>query len=238
MKKIFSKQNLNIYAIFLAAVLVAPVFGGEPSHTHEQLAVQVKQHLSQRLSEYSSANSNVNIEVVPIDNRIKLADCGGPYQFHVKDESLAQSYVNVRVSCPTNEWYLFTSAKLTKTRSVLVTAEMMSPGTLLTAQNMTVAQIEENRLRSTVFESPETLIGARIKRRVRPGQPIQANMLCFICKGDRITIVARGDGMMVKTAGIAMQDGVIGDAIRVQNASSQKSLVAKVAGTQEVVVHL
>ena len=78
----------------------------------------------------------------------------------------------------------------------------------------------------------------RLKYRVREGQPVQSNMLCFVCKGDRITISARAAGMAVKTSGIAQQDGVIGDTIRVENSNSRKTVVAEVASTQEVVVNL
>ena len=77
-----------------------------------------------------------------------------------------------------------------------------------------------------------------MKRRATNGQPVQANMLCFICKGDRITITAEVAGMRVKTAGIAQQDGVVGDSIKVINASSQKAVVARVASSEEVVIHL
>jgi len=42
----------------------------------------------------------------------------------------------------------------------------------------------------------------------------------------------------VKTAGIAEQDGVIGDTIRVTNTSSQNTVIAEVASAKEVVVHL
>ena len=77
-----------------------------------------------------------------------------------------------------------------------------------------------------------------MKRRVTDGQAIQSNMLCFVCKGDRITITAEIAGMEVKTAGIAQQDGVVGDNIKVINSSSQKAVIARVASPEEVVIHL
>jgi flagella basal body P-ring formation protein FlgA len=44
--------------------------------------------------------------------------------------------------------------------------------------------------------------------------------------------------MEVKTAGIAQQDGVVGDNIKVINATSQKPVIARVASSEEVVIHL
>ena len=63
-------------------------------------------------------------------------------------------------------------------------------------------------------------------------------MLCFVCKGDRITISAEVGKMKVKTAGIAQQDGVVGDNIQVLNASSKKTVIARVASVERVVIQL
>ena len=157
---------------------------------------------------------------------------------HASDESLNQSYVSVRVSCTNNDWYLFTSAQVTRTKEIVVTSGAVSPGTVLSASNLTLASVDIKRLRYSAFTDVDALIGARMKRRNVDGQAVQSNMLCFVCKGDRITIRASLGGMAVKTSGIAQQDGVIGDTIKVLNASSQKPVIAEVASAQEVVVHL
>ena len=115
---------------------------------------------------------------------------------------------------------------------------MISPDTVLSASHLSLAEVDIKQLRHTPFTSLEDVVGARLKYRVREGQPVQANMLCFICKGDRITISANAGAMKVKTSGIARQDGVIGDTIEVVNSSSNKSVIAEVASTQEVVVNL
>ncbi|MGK0501369.1 MAG: flagella basal body P-ring formation protein FlgA, partial [Alteromonadaceae bacterium] len=121
---------------------------------------------------------------------------------------------------------------------IVVTSGAVSPGTVLSASNLTLASVDIKRLRYSAFTDVDALIGARMKRRIVDGQAVQSNMLCFVCKGDRITIRASLGGMAVKTSGIAQQDGVIGDTIKVLNASSQKPVIAEVASAQEVVVHL
>ncbi|WP_252736090.1 flagellar basal body P-ring formation chaperone FlgA [Aestuariibacter sp. A3R04] len=183
-------------------------------------------------------DENLQVEIVPIDDRIQIPSCPVGFQYHADPSSLSQSYVSVRVSCGNNDWYLFTNARVSRTRTVVVTSGMISPGTVLSAENLSFADVDVNMLRHTSFDDMTQLIGARVKRRIRNGQPIQSNMLCFVCKGDRITILAQAGGMRVKTAGIAKQDGVIGDNIQVVNASSNKTLIAEVANTQTVVVNL
>lgn len=181
---------------------------------------------------------NIVVDVNQIDSRIVIPECTGGYSFHSAPESLASSYLTVRVSCNSNDWFLFASAKVTKTQTIVVTSSTISPDTVLSAQNLSLAEVDVNRLRHTPYTTIESLVGARLKYRVRPGQPVQSNMLCFVCKGDRITISAVAGTMRVKTSGIAEQDGVIGDTIKVTNTNSQKGIIAQVASTEEVIVNL
>ncbi len=61
-------------------------------------------------------------------------------------------------------------------------------------------------------------------------------MLCFVCKGDRVTIAAVSGGLSIKVYGIAEEDGVLGDTIQVRNISSDRMVYAKIASTSEVQV--
>ncbi|QDG37662.1 flagellar basal body P-ring formation protein FlgA [Alteromonas mediterranea] len=204
---------------------------------HVRVEEGAKQYLLTQLTD-NAQDTSIDVAIVKIDDRINIPDCPTGFQYNASQEALSQSYISVRVSCQNNEWYLFTSGQVTRTKEIVVTQGAVSPGTVLTSSNLTLAKVDVRRLRHTAFTDLEALIGARMKRRVTNGQAIQSNMLCFVCKGDRITITAEVAGMEVKTAGIAQQDGVVGDNIKVLNASSRKAVIAKVASPEEVVIHL
>ena len=204
---------------------------------HKQVEEGAKQYLINQLAD-NTQDTSIDVYIVKIDDRINIPDCPTGFEYNASQEALSQSYISVRVSCRNNEWYLFTSGQVTRTKEIVVTQGAISPGTVLTSSNLSLAKVDVRRLRHTAFTELEALIGARIKRRVTDGQAIQSNMLCFVCKGDRITITAEVAGMEVKTAGIAQQDGVVGDNIKVINASSQKAVIARVASPEEVVIHL
>ena len=204
---------------------------------HVRVEEGAKQYLLSQLTD-NAQDTSIDVAIVKIDDRINIPDCPTGFQYNASQEALSQSYISVRVSCQNNEWYLFTSGQVTRTKEIVVTQGAVSPGTVLTSSNLTLAKVDVRRLRHTAFTDLEALIGARMKRRVTNGQAIQSNMLCFVCKGDRITITAEVAGMEVKTAGIAQQDGVVGDNINVLNASSRKAVIARVASPEEVVIHL
>lgn len=204
---------------------------------HEKVEQGAKQFLLSQLS-VTNDDTDIDVDVVSIDERINIPECPTGFQYNASEEALSQSYISVRVSCGDNDWYLFTSGQVTRTKEIVVTQGAISPGTVLTSTNLSLAKVDVRRLRYTAFTDISDLIGARMKRRITDGQAIQSNMLCFVCKGDRITITAEISGMEVKTAGIAQQDGVVGDNIKVINASSQKAVIARVASPEEVVIHL
>ncbi|AGQ00871.1 flagellar basal body P-ring formation chaperone FlgA [Alteromonas mediterranea] len=189
---------------------------------HVRVEEGAKQYLLSQLTD-NAQDTSIDVAIVKIDDRINIPDCPTGFQYNASQEALSQSYISVRVSCQNNEWYLFTSGQVTRTKEIVVTQGAVSPGTVLTSSNLTLAKVDVRRLRHTAFTDLEALIGARMKRRVTNGQAIQSNMLCFVCKGDRITITAEVAGMEVKTAGIAQQDGVVGDNIKVLNASSSRA---------------
>lgn len=227
------RKYLPLFVLFL--LLTPPT--SLATTLHDKIEQGAKAYLLSTLTT-DSDDTNIDISVVKVDDRIKIPACPSGFQYHASEEALKQSYISVRVSCNTNDWYVFTSAQVNRTKEIVVTAGAVSPGTVLTSANLTLADVDIRRLRHTAFTDLDTLIGARMKRRVVDGQAIQSNMLCFVCKGDRITIKASVGTMAVKTAGIAQQDGVIGDTIRVTNSSTQNTVVAEVASAKEVVVHL
>jgi len=227
--------RMPFFTATLSALFAFPSYA---ESMHDEVHRGVHDYLLSMLDIDDDVDTNIDVSVVKIDDRINIPECNTGFQFNASQESLRQSYISVRVSCDNNDWYLFTSAQVNRTKKIVVTSGAVSPGTVLTATNLTFAEVDIRRLRHTAFTDIDTLIGARMKRRIVDGQAIQSNMLCFVCKGDRITITASLSGMAVKTSGIAQQDGVVGDTIKVQNASSQKMIIAEVASAQEVVVHL
>lgn len=203
---------------------------------HLSIQHQAELYVQQRA--FIDEDADVNIKAAEIDGRIHIPVCKSPFQFEASDSSLKQSNVSVKVTCPNTNWYLFTSVQVEQTKPVVVTSETMSPGSLLTEKNLYIADIPINRLRGSTYSDKQYLLGARLKRRVRPGQIINNGMLCFVCKGDKVTIMAVSSGLSLKVSGIAQQDGNLGDTIRVQNTASRKMVSATVSSTSEVSIHI
>jgi flagella basal body P-ring formation protein FlgA len=181
---------------------------------------------------------DLRIAVRDVDKRIDIPYCDTPYNFETNAPPTQQSNVSVKVTCNNTDWYLFMHASVNIVQEVVVTNDNLSPGTLLSKRNLKVIEVDKNKLRGSTFTSIDEVTGARIKRRVRAGNIIDDRMLCFICKGDRVTIAALTSGLSITVYGVAQEDGVLGDTIQVRNISSDKMVYAKIASTSQVEISI
>jgi flagella basal body P-ring formation protein FlgA len=204
----------------------------ENNLTKQRLISQAEQFVLDQLDPHSI--KTIDVVATPIDKRVDVPACNSDLTFSSSPEALSQSNVMVKAQCSDNDWYIFMVVKAIETQSVVVISSAVSPGTLLTADNIRVVNMNKKLLRSSTFADIEDVVGARIKRRVTAGNPVNPNNLCFVCKGDSVTISAGNPSMRVKTSGVALEDGRMGETIQVKNRRSNKKIYAQVAGTGRV----
>ncbi|MDF2178331.1 flagellar basal body P-ring formation chaperone FlgA [Aliiglaciecola sp. CAU 1673] len=205
---------------------------------HSQVEAAAIQHVATALNVEVQGDPNVDITMSPLDERIQVPHCSVPLNAETDSNSLSQANVTVRVFCPSSNWFLYVMVKVTHLQDVVVVKTAISPGTMLDSSNLEVVKLEKSQLRSTTFSSEDEVLGARSKRRLRPGQPVEPSQLCFVCKGDSIVIHADMGGLRIKASGIAQQDGNLGDTIMVKNQSSNKIIDAKVTSPNQVSVRI
>ncbi|MFT6031123.1 MAG: flagella basal body P-ring formation protein FlgA [Oleiphilaceae bacterium] len=169
-----------------------------------------------------------------MDQRVQIPECTSTLTFSSSPEALSQSNVSVKAQCNNNDWYMFMVVKATEMQPVVVISSAVSPGTLLTEDNIHIINMDKKRLRRSTFADIEDVVGARIKRRVSAGRPVDPNNLCYVCKGDSVTISAGNPSMRVKTSGVALEDGRMGETIQVKNRRSNKKIHARVSSTGQV----
>jgi flagella basal body P-ring formation protein FlgA len=187
----------------------------------------------------SDTNNDIQVKVRNIDKRIVVPRCASGFNFELGSDIFQQTNQSIKVSCIDKpSWYLFVHASVAVMQDVVVSRDNLSPGSLLSKRNLEVISIDKNRLKGSVFSDIAQVAGARIKRRMRSGNIIDDRMLCFVCKGDRVSIAASRGGLSVKVFGVAEQDGVLGDTIQVRNISSDKLVYGRVTSTSEVQVSI
>jgi flagella basal body P-ring formation protein FlgA len=91
--------------------------------------------------------------------------------------------------------------------------------------------LDTGRLTAGFLTDINKAVGLQAVNFLRPGTVLNSFSLrqpALIKRGSTVNILARAGGLEVSTVGIAMQDGILGQIIRVQNANSRRFLSAKV----------
>lgn len=208
----------------------------EQSTVHERIRMVAEDFVKTRISAGDDQNISTEVKAAAVDQRIRIAPCETPFEASASDNSLTQRNVTVRVSCPSSNWFLYVMVNVQQMQKVVVAKQAVSPGELLSENQLEVVNLDVNQLRGSTYSTIGSLAGARSKRRLRAGQPIEPSLLCYVCKGDSVVITANVSGLQIKASGVAEQDGNIGDTIRIENTASRRQIDATVISASEVAV--
>ena len=126
-------------------------------------------------------------------------------------------------------------------QEVVVAARMLPGKTLLQLGDLKKIRLETGRLPNGFLLDSSKALGQQLQRPLRSGEVLMDSMLLqplAMRRGAAITIQVRQGEMLVSAAGEALQDGSIGQRIRVQNFVSKRIVTAKVIDEATVEVAL
>jgi len=130
--------------------------------------------------------------------------------------------------------------RLAWTQPALVLTRSLRRGDVIRESDVMVRQIRVNR--PGVFASRVSDVAGRsITRNLSQGEPLPLNFVIntpIIERGGSVTILVRSGGFVVRARGEALENGALGDAIRVRNVSSRTVVTAVVVTDDTVEVKM
>ncbi|RMF95763.1 MAG: flagella basal body P-ring formation protein FlgA [Gammaproteobacteria bacterium] len=191
---------------------------------------------------WSADGARVDAVADELDPRLRLADCGGPLAVKLPFAKQRSTRVTAEVSCPgPQRWKLYVPVRLAVFRPVVVAARALPRDSLLTADDISLAEQDIGRLDYGYLGRLEDAIGQRLRRPLAAGEPVTPGNLetpPLVRRGQRVTLEARNGGLTVRTAGIALGEGIRGQVIDVKNLSSGRAVQAIVRSAQSAEVLL
>lgn len=195
-----------------------------------------KKHIENNVS--LPDQGKLNVEVSEIDPRISLQPCLTPLTANIPENHNGRN-VNVKIVCSDEDsWYLYIPVRIQTIVPVLVTRMRINKGTLLNQSNIEIIFKDSVQIRGTVITDPNLVTGARIKRNLSQGSVITDKNTCFVCKDEPVNIIAKADNFEIKSSGIALNDGGLGEIISVRNKQSGRIVQGQVSAINEVVINL
>ncbi|WP_243454196.1 flagellar basal body P-ring formation chaperone FlgA [Oceanisphaera pacifica] len=184
-------------------------------------------------------DDKLEVNAASIDTRVQLTECVGKLTADIRGSGDIKRNTHVYLQChETPGWDLFVPVRVRTLKPVVTARDPIARNTLLQAPDLVIKYEDEVLLRGDIFSRINELVGSRSKRDLRPGQPIRSSQLCVVCKGDKVSILAQSGGLMLKTNGIAEEDGSFNDSIRVSNLNSGRKISARVMAAGQVKVNL
>ncbi|MEW6983198.1 flagellar basal body P-ring formation chaperone FlgA [Colwelliaceae bacterium 6471] len=184
------------------------------------------------------SKGKMEITVSSIDPRINIQPCNSPLQANIPENHNGRN-VNVKINCEdSTSWQLYIPVRIHTMLPVLVASMGIDKGTVLDSSNMTIEYLDQNMIRGEIIDEIELISGARAKRKISNGSPISKSNICLVCKGESVTIMAKSKQLTIKTAGIALKDGSLGEQISVKNRRSGKTVIGRVEALNKVVINL
>lgn len=132
--------------------------------------------------------------------------------------------------------YVFPLATL---EHVVVPRRLLRAGERIASEDLVVEQIALGGGAERFALSLDQLVGRMAKRNILPGQPVELRSLerpAAVRRGAGITVQVHAGPMVVTMKGEALEDGAVGDSVRVMNPASSQVLVGRVVDFELVEV--
>lgn len=224
---------------FFLCILPLSYLYAENTQSLELLKQKIEAHVHKELSEIYKGGE-LSVSAQKIDERLHLKACpDSKIEVFNPYKTAIISTTTMAISChkKASHWTLYVPIKVSFKKEVLVASKTLHKGKILHKSDLIKLKIDISQLKQGYFTKSKYLIGKVAKQNIGEGtaltpQNIQEAIL--IHKGEQITIQAINDMINISMNGIALNNGALGEVIKVQNLNSKKVIDAEVSSSKTV----
>ena len=223
----------------LAVLLLSIALPATATGTYNliQLQKDVSHHLKQDYEH--TQHEKLEIEVGKLDRRLKLKICPHSLDMRTQDTKGLGGNISVLVSCTDalNSWAVHIPAQVYVYRQIPVAKHNLLRGKTLTSTDITLETINISLIRQELIDSQAAAIGLEVRRNISQGAPLIKSSIqqpMAIKRGEIVTIAAKAGTISVNTTGSALNDGRLGQKIRVRNSQSNRVITGRVVAEGKV----
>lgn len=237
LKKFSYKQRATVRALGFFFLLACFPAKSNPAYENlVSLRQQVEAFLQQEY--FSPQNERLSINIGYWDRRLSLAACQQAVAFKLQDTAAPGGSVTVNCHCPdTPGWSIHLSAQVDIYRQVAVAKHNISRGNLIRETDLEYETRNISQVPEQSLTNKSIAVGMAAKRLITKGDVIRPSLLDQpkqVNRGELVTIVSNSGSISVVMQGTAMNDGKLGQRIRVKNNQSERIITAKVVGPAQV----
>lgn len=195
------------------------------------------------IQEQYTPGTKTSIKFARWDKRLKLSKCDSTkIETFYPGKQHRLGYVSIGLRCHDKKpWTIYLRAHISMQQNIVHAKHLISRGTVITKSDLVVDSIKVFSSNSRYFESTNDIIGKVAKRSIARGKKITAASLkpaIIIKRGQQVMIIAKISGLLIRTKGKALSDGVKGQLVKVENNRSKRELQATVIAPNTVKVNM
>ena len=197
--------------------------------SHTSIMQAASQHILAQSAEYPSPP-----EVTPgrLDIRLRLKQCDQPLDTYTPQGKKKMGRVTVGVRCDgTTPWSLFVPVTVKVMAKIVVATNSLPRGSIIQPDDIALELRDISRLHRGFLEDTKSVVGKKLRQRIGRNQVLTSSKLVApltVKRNNRVLIRSGNKAIQVSMAGKALQNGSLGQIIRVINESSNKEIDARV----------
>ena len=231
-------KSLTIVVVAAFNLLIASASVARTLEPHENILAAATQTILE-MPEVRSL-SNPSIKPSNLDNRLRLTRCSEPLSAEVTSRYMRGGRLTVDVACNgAQPWSIYVPVTITSEIEVLTLIQALPRNAIITEADVDVVTLRRRPTGLPTLSDPKQAVGLAAKRALSEGTELRPTMLkqpVIIKRGDQTVITAGSGGLSVRMTGKALEDGVLGEQIRVQNLSSKRTIQGEVQRDGSVLI--
>lgn len=196
--------------------------------SHDSIYELVKDIVAQNIT----PSAEYEISVLPLDSQLKLPECTEALEAFTTTASMNVARMAIGVRCNAEKkWSIFTTAVIKVYETVIVLAQPVQRGEIITRQHLAIEKREVSKLRGDFITQTEQIENKQAARYLQAGAILGLRSFVeprLIKRGDKIIISAIQPAFAIRMNGVAMMDGTKGQRIRIKNENSGRIINATV----------
>lgn len=236
--RLVARCGLMLFSFCLTLCFPQDALATTPN-AYQQINQAIEQYSSQLLS---PRYQDYQLQIRPIDQRMQLSPCQSPLAISHRPANRMSGRLTMKVSCagPDN-WGIHVPVTIKAFDQVVIAIQPIPKDTQLTALDVKLESRDVTLLHSGYYKDLTQVVGQVSKRPIREDQVVNSAILqpaMMVDRGEKVVIFAEGKGLSIRTTGVAMQQGVHGELIRVKNSKTNKVVEGRISGPGQVKVSL
>lgn len=166
------------------------------------------------------------VEIGALDARLRLAACDKELAVYAPPGTRPVGNTTVGVRCNgTRPWSLYVPVTIKLFGEAVVAARPLTGATVLTAQDIRLAQVELSAGAAGAMTDLQQVVGKVLRRPLLADAVVTADSLeepRLVRRDEQVVLIAEGTGLEVRMQGRALADGVAGELIKVRNLGTKR----------------